>query len=324
MSLVSIFAPNSINILAGINGLEVSQSVAIACLILLNDLFYLPPKLLLSLLTSPSHLKSFGLASSLPTTTALELTPAQSAHLSSIYLLLPFLAVSIALLLHNWYPAKVFVGDTYCYFAGMVFAVVAIQGHFSKTLLLLMVPQILNFVYSVPQLFHLVPIPRHRLPHFVEVTGTGEGVLEASWVEFGGGSESQAIGAANAGSVKGNGVATRSKTTATTSTNGSTTSPSQQPQPTTAGLPKHRPTNPPRRPKAPIQLVLKLLHTLHLIDIETDSSTGEVLRCTNMTLINLWLVWRGPLREDRLCAELTAVQVVFGLMGLWVRHRLEG
>ena len=35
---------------------------------------------------------------------------------------------------------------------------------FSKTLLLLFSPQVLNFVYSVPQLFKLVPCPRHRLP----------------------------------------------------------------------------------------------------------------------------------------------------------------
>ena len=45
----------------------------------------------------------------------------------------------------------VFVGDTYCYFAGMTFAVVGILAHFSKTLLLFFIPQILNFLFSVPQ-----------------------------------------------------------------------------------------------------------------------------------------------------------------------------
>ena len=30
------------------------------------------------------------------------------------------------------YPSRVFVGDTYCYFAGMTFAVVAILGHFEQ------------------------------------------------------------------------------------------------------------------------------------------------------------------------------------------------
>ncbi len=83
--------------------------------------------------------------------------PATDSHLFSLYFLVPFLGVSFALLWHNWYPARVFVGDTYCYFAGMVFVVVSILGHFSKTLILLLIPQIFNFVYSIPQLFGLVP-----------------------------------------------------------------------------------------------------------------------------------------------------------------------
>lgn len=40
------------------------------------------------------------------------------------------------------YPAQVFVGDTYCYYSGMLFATVGILGHFSKTLLLFFVPQV--------------------------------------------------------------------------------------------------------------------------------------------------------------------------------------
>ena len=59
-----------------------------------------------------------------------------------------------------------FPGDTLCYLAGMAFAVVGIQAHFSKTLLLFFMPQIFNFVLSCPQLFGLVPCPRHRVPRF--------------------------------------------------------------------------------------------------------------------------------------------------------------
>lgn len=59
-----------------------------------------------------------------------------------------------------------FVGDTFCYLSGMTFAVVGILGHFSKTILLFFIPQILNFLYSVPQLFHFVPCPRHRMPKY--------------------------------------------------------------------------------------------------------------------------------------------------------------
>lgn len=65
------------------------------------------------------------------------------------------------------YPAQVFVGDTFCYLSGMTFAVVGIIGHFSKTTLLFFIPQIINFLYSVPQLFHFIPCPRHRLPKYV-------------------------------------------------------------------------------------------------------------------------------------------------------------
>lgn len=62
----------------------------------------------------------------------------------------------------------------------MTFAVVAILGHFSKTVLLFFLPQIINFVYSVPQLFHWVPCPRHRLPKFNAATG----LLETSCTIF--------------------------------------------------------------------------------------------------------------------------------------------
>lgn len=64
-----------------------------------------------------------------------------------------------------------FIGDTFNYFSGMTFAVVGILGHFSKTILLFFIPQVINFVYSVPQLFHFIPCPRHRLPKFDPETG---------------------------------------------------------------------------------------------------------------------------------------------------------
>lgn len=234
MAAVAIFCPNSINMLAGINGIEVGQSIVIACLIMLNDLLYLSPTM------HQPH-------------------PAADSHLFSIYLLLPLIGVSLALLKHNWYPAKVFVGDTYCYFAGMVFAVVGILGHFSKTLLLLFVPQIFNFLYSTPQLFHLVDCPRHRLPRFNARTG----LLEPS-------------------------VATFSE---------------------------DRPLNP------TIGEVLKLLHRLKLLRAETDGK-GRVTSTSNFTILNLWLVWRGPLKEDRLAVEMLALQTACGLAALWVRHSL--
>ncbi|ODA76209.1 hypothetical protein RJ55_08054 [Drechmeria coniospora] len=232
MACVAMFCPQSINMLAGINGIEVSQCIVIALVIALNDCLYL--------LTPYPH-------------------PATDSHLFSLYLLLPWIGVSCALLHHNWYPAKVFVGDTYCYFSGMVFAVVGILGHFSKTLGLLLVPQIFNFLYSCPQLVGLVPCPRHRLPRF----NARSGLLEPSTTPW---------------------------------------SPDHQPHPL-------------------VGQILHLLAGLRLLHVTVDEA-GLFVETSNFTLLNLWLVWRGPLREDRLAYEITILQLVIGLLGLFGRHRL--
>ncbi|KAK7925528.1 hypothetical protein WMY93_007838 [Mugilogobius chulae] len=92
-------------------------------------------------------------------------------HVFSLYFMMPFFFTTLGLFYHNWYPSSVFVGDTFCYFAGMTFAVVGILGHFSKTMLLFFIPQVANFLYSVPQLFHIIPCPRHRLPRLNPDTG---------------------------------------------------------------------------------------------------------------------------------------------------------
>lgn len=140
MGLQSVFCTNAINILAGINGLECGQSYVIAC----SLLFF----------------KSYEL-----------IDGGNGANeVFALSMLMPFIGTSLALLRYNWFPAQVFVGDTYCYFAGMTFAVVGIHSHFSKTLLLLFIPQIINFLYSIPQLFKVIPCPRHRLPRIDPTT----------------------------------------------------------------------------------------------------------------------------------------------------------
>ncbi|KAK9458154.1 glycosyl transferase family 4-domain-containing protein [Dipodascopsis uninucleata] len=159
MIMVAIFCPNSINILAGVNGLEAGQSLVIGVFLLLNDLIYIGPGYIFG--TSSPH-------------------PATEAHLFSTYFILPFIAVTVALLGHNWYPATAFVGDTFCYFAGMIFALVGILGHFSKTLILFLIPQVFNAIYSAPQLFHFIPCPRHRLPRF----NAEDGLMYPSRVVF--------------------------------------------------------------------------------------------------------------------------------------------
>ncbi|XP_076377053.1 UDP-N-acetylglucosamine--dolichyl-phosphate N-acetylglucosaminephosphotransferase-like isoform X1 [Megalopta genalis] len=135
MGMLAVFCTNAINILAGINGLEVGQSLVISISILIFNIIELSGDL-------------------------------WKAHQFSLYFMLPYTATSLGLLKFNWCPAEVFVGDTFCYLSGMTFAVVGIIGHFSKTTLLFFIPQIINFLYSVPQLFHFIPCPRHRLPKF--------------------------------------------------------------------------------------------------------------------------------------------------------------
>lgn len=68
-------------------------------------------------------------------------------------------------------------------------------------------------------------------------------------------------------------------------------------------------------------MVMKLMHKLQLLDIKTDES-GLVTESTNFTIINLWLVWFGPMREDRLAMGLLGFQMVCGLVGLVIRHKL--
>lgn len=73
--------------------------------------------------------------------------------------------------------------------------------------------------------------------------------------------------------------------------------------------------------RTPVQMVMKLMHKLKFLDIKTDER-GEVIESSNFTIINLWLVWFGPMREDRLAMGLVAFQIMCGLIGLVVRHRL--
>ncbi|EPY88035.1 UDP-N-acetylglucosamine--dolichyl-phosphate N-acetylglucosaminephosphotransferase [Vicugna pacos] len=149
MGLLAVFCTNAINILAGINGLEAGQSLVISASIIIFNLVELEGDY-------------------------------RDDHVFSLYFMIPFFFTTLGLLYHNWYPSRVFVGDTFCYFAGMTFAVVGILGHFSKTMLLFFMPQVFNFLYSLPQLLHIIPCPRHRIPRL----NTNTGKLEMSYSKF--------------------------------------------------------------------------------------------------------------------------------------------
>lgn len=131
---MSIFSVNSINIYAGISGLESGQSLVIGLTLILENLVCMSKNV--------------------------DFYP----NFVSLTLLGPFCAASLALLRWNRVEAKTFVGDTYCYFAGCVFAACAIIGKYPVKLLFFFLPQVFNFVISIPQLIGIVHCPRHRLP----------------------------------------------------------------------------------------------------------------------------------------------------------------
>lgn len=224
MGMLAVFCTNAINILAGVNGLEVGQSLVIASSIIIFN--------------------------------CIELNYDQwKAHEFSLYLMLPFFATALALLKYNWYPARVFVGDTFCYFAGMTFAVVGIIGHFSKTMLLFFIPQVVNFLYSVPQLFHFVPCPRHRMPKLNK-----QGKLEASQAIF------------------------------------------NKSELTLLGL-----------------FILKVFSMFKLVQMKED---GKVVQVNNLTVINLILIWVGPLHEATLTIVLLCLQIVCSCLAFVIRYPL--
>nr|KJB35918.1 hypothetical protein B456_006G134300 [Gossypium raimondii] len=128
MGLLAVFCTNSINIHAGLNGLEVGQTVVIASAILIHNLMQIGAS------SDPEY---------------------KQAHAFSIYLVQPLLATSLALLSYN-----------------------------CETLLIFFLPQVLNFLLSLPQLSGYVKCPRHRLPRFNPETGLLTGTRDGTLINF--------------------------------------------------------------------------------------------------------------------------------------------
>ena len=104
MSLLSNFATNSINILAGINGSEVGQALIIALSVILNDLLYLPwPidfRIPLHLLGNKAELDFGGVWNAGMAFGSRQLV---ERHVFSLYFMLPLVAVCTGFMYHNWY-----------------------------------------------------------------------------------------------------------------------------------------------------------------------------------------------------------------------------
>ncbi|KJE95172.1 dolichyl-phosphate acetylglucosaminephosphotransferase 1 [Capsaspora owczarzaki ATCC 30864] len=294
MGMIAVFCTNAINILAGINGLEAGQSIVIAISIAINN--------------------------------AVQIFLIQDAdvqnHLFSLYLMLPFIATTAALLWWNWFPSRVFVGDTFCYFAGMTFAVVGILGHFSKTLLLLFIPQVLNFVYSLPQLFHLVPCPRHRMPKFDPATGlVGNSHAYFKMSELSGvgriivttmrifrlvtykelSQQDYVLALAAEQASKTGADLGKGRAEATT-------------------LPKPEP-QPPATPRA--TRALKRNQPPHQSDDASSSASKPeepIIQMSNLTLINFSLMLTGPQKEGQVTCNLLLFQAVCSGIAFFIRY----
>ncbi|KAI1308728.1 tunicamycin resistance protein [Mortierella claussenii] len=298
MAMVAIFCTHSINIMAGINGVEVGQSLVIACSIAVNDALFL-------------YSSTTG-------------APAIETHLFSLYFILPFIGVTAGLLVHNWYPSSVFIGDTYCYFAGMTFAVVGILAHYSKTLLLFFIPQIFNFLLSAPQLFRLVPCPRHRVPRYNRSTN----LMEPSRVVL----DQEGLDAEGTFRLQNQQrVLPLTKSGSFTSISSSANDTTDQPSITSArpSLPVSFLSKPTfKRPSdsrisLPGWYSIKLLEAIGWTQVRYDSRTGQQpLEMTNLTILNLILLKAGPLSEKNLTISVMAVQLICSCIAFCIRYRL--
>lgn len=104
-------ASNGFNMLAGYNGLEAGMGVIILTT--------------LSLITFPIGFPIAGILG------------------------LIMVAALIAFLYYNWYPAKIFPGDTLTYSVGAMIAIVAILGNVERIALFLFIPYYLEFLFKI-------------------------------------------------------------------------------------------------------------------------------------------------------------------------------
>lgn len=68
-------------------------------------------------------------------------------------------------------------------------------------------------------------------------------------------------------------------------------------------------------------LLLKGMEALRLARLERTKK-GDIISCTNLTLLNLVLLWRGPMREDRLTMWIMGIQVAGSVVAFGIRYGL--
>lgn len=131
--IACVFCTNSINILSGINGLETGQALIIGIALLFQ--------------TGMNNSNVALITNSL------------------------FITVTFALFKQNVYPAKIFVGDSFCFFSGTILSIVWTLKGSPFSSIFFMFLQFINFFLSLPQLIGIFTCPKHRLPSFDIQTG---------------------------------------------------------------------------------------------------------------------------------------------------------
>lgn len=129
LSLSNTYFTNITNILSGINGVESGQILVVSAAMAIDRFIF-----------------------------------SNSERTLTISLSISLFMSTYGLFVWNKYPAKCFVGDTFCYFSGSALLCIGLFGGFTKTIFLFCLPQFINFAISTPQLFKIVPCPRHRMP----------------------------------------------------------------------------------------------------------------------------------------------------------------
>ena len=69
-------------------------------------------------------------------------------------------------------------------------------------------------------------------------------------------------------------------------------------------------------------IILRILESLGLVEVHRDPKSGIMTECSNLTIINLILVYSGPMREDAVARRVMLIQVLGSLFAFVFRYLL--
>lgn len=294
MSLLSTFSTNSINILAGINGSEASQAVIIGISVILNDLVFLPwPfgfRIPLHLLGGQAELDVGGSWKAGMAYGSVELV---ERHLFSLYFMLPLVGVCSGFLYHNWWVSphldfdRLTLRESHCNVVIKQVSCTSIpwrhallryrygicrgwnSGAFLEDASVVLLAPNLQFLIVVSTIIWTGSLSQASCPKVNSLVFLT--LMGCYFVLI-------CFPPVSRRFDKETGLLYPSK----------------------AEVPKD--------PSKLTSLVLKTLSTLRLTEISIDPETGRT-QATNFTILNVFLLWFGPMKEDALVKVLIRAQV---------------